>query len=342
MQLYVNGKVQLMVDNKNVAEAKTGHGARKFNYRFQAERGRSYPIKINFAHGSGDAQLNFDIGYNDRVDYQKSISKIKDADVVIFAGGISPSLEGEEMGVDLPGFKRGDRTDIELPKVQLDFLRELKKTGKPIIFINCSGSSIALGEVSQQTSAILQAWYPGQEGGRAVADILFGDYNPSARLPITFYQNIQQLPDFENYGMEGRTYRYFRGEPLYPFGYGLSYSKFEYGKIKTTKRKIRKKGSVDLVIPVTNTSAVDGFETVQLYVKKEDDLKGPVRNLRSVQKVLIPAQATVKVKFTVGEKELRWWNETAGDMIVQNGNYKIEIGKSSMEKDLKKIRLKVR
>ncbi|SDQ98748.1 beta-glucosidase [Chryseobacterium soldanellicola] len=342
LQLYVNGKVQVMVNDKLVKEAKTGHGARKLNHSFQVESGKSYAIKIIFAHGSGDAQLNFDIGYDEAVDYQKSLNKIKDSDIIVFAGGISPLLEGEEMGVDLPGFKRGDRTDINLPEVQLNLLKELHKTGKPIVFINCSGSSIALGKVAKHSSAIIQAWYPGQEGGKAVADVLFGDYNPSARLPITFYKNIDQLPDFENYDMEGRTYRYFRSEPLYPFGYGLSYSNFKYGKIKAEKRKISKGDSVEITIPVTNVSNVNGFETVQLYVKKMDDSKGPIRNLRAVKKVFIKGGETVSVKFTVGEKELKWWSEDVSDMVVQSGDYRIEVGKSSIKKDLKQIRLKVR
>lgn len=342
LQLYVNGKVQVMVNDKLVKEAKTGHGARKLNHSFQGESGKSYHIKIIFAHGSGDAQLNFDIGYNEAVDYQKSLSKIKDVDIIVFAGGISPSLEGEEMGVDLPGFKRGDRTDINLPEVQLNFLKELHKTGKPIVFINCSGSSIALGEVAETSSAIIQAWYPGQEGGKAVADVLFGDYNPSARLPITFYKNIDQLPDFENYDMEGRTYRYLRSEPLYPFGYGLSYSNFKYGKIKAEKRKIKKGNTVDFTIPVSNTGTVDGLETVQLYVRKMDDAEGPIRNLRAVKKVFIKGGETVSVKFTIGEKELKWWSNKEGEMNVQEGKYEIEIGRSSMDRDLNKMILKVR
>lgn len=341
LQLYVNGKVAVMVNDKLVKEAKTGHGARKLNYSFQGESGKSYHIKIIFAHSSGDAQINFDIGYNEDIDYQKSLNKIKDADIIVFAGGISPSLEGEEMGVDLPGFKRGDRTDINLPEVQLNFLKELHKTGKPVVFINCSGSSIALGKAAEYSAAIIQAWYPGQEGGKAVADVLFGDYNPSARLPITFYKNIDQLPDFENYNMEGRTYRYFRGDSLYPFGYGLSYSNFKYGKIKSERRKMKIGDSVAFTIPVTNTSTVDGYETVQLYVKKVNDIQGPIHNLRSLKKVFIKSGETVLVKFKVGDKELKWWSDEQADMTVQKGDYQIEIGKSSRKQDFKSIMLKV-
>lgn len=341
IQLYVNGKIDLKIDGNVVVSTKTGHGAKKVNHNFLVEKGKKYNIEIDFAYHSGDAQLNFDIGYQKKADYQRSVEKIKTADIIVFVGGISPSLEGEEMGVDFPGFKRGDRTNIQLPQTQNDLLNQLSKTGKPVIYINCSGSAIALGDIAEVSTAIIQAWYPGQEGGTAVADVLFGKYNPSGRLPITFYKNDEQLPDFENYDMEGRTYRYLRSQPLFVFGHGLSYSQFSYGKIKADKKKMEMGKSIELTISVTNTSTVDGSETVQLYVKKSDDKSGPNRELRAVKNVFIKAGKTEQVSFTIGYKELKWWNEKLNEMTVQSGEYRIEIGKSSADKDLKSIVLKV-
>lgn len=341
VKLYVNGKIDLKIDGKTVASTKTGHGAKKINHKFLVEKGKKYTIEINFSYHSGDAQLNLDIGYQKKADFQKSVEKIKSADIIVFVGGISPSLEGEEMGVDFPGFKRGDRTNIELPQVQKDLLHQLAKTGKPIIYINCSGSAIALGEIAEISPAIIQVWYPGQEGGIAVADVLFGKYNPSGRLPITFYKNDSQLPDFENYDMEGRTYRYLRSQPLFVFGHGLSYSQFSYGKIKADKKKIQMGEAVELTVSITNKSKIDGSETVQLYVKKSDDNSGPNRELRSVKKVFINAGKTEKVSFILGEKELKWWNEKLNEMTVQPGEYRVEIGKSSDGNALKHIVLQV-
>lgn len=341
IQIYVNGKADLKIDGVLVKSTKTGHGAKKVQHRFYTEKGKTYKIQLDFAHHSGDAQLNFDIGYETKADFTKSVENIKNADVIVFVGGISPSLEGEEMGVDFPGFKRGDRTDIELPKVQKDLLNALSKTGKPIIYVNCSGSAIALGEVASTSHSVIQAWYPGQEGGKAVADVLFGDFNPSGRLPVTFYKDSSQLPDFENYNMEGRTYRYMRTDPLYVFGYGLSYSSFLYGKIKANRKILRKGNTVQLSIPITNTSKKDGNETVQLYVKRTDDKNGPNRDLRAVKTVFIKSGETKPVSFILGEKELKWWNEYSNTMETYPGKYTVEIGKSSKATDLKMIKLKV-
>ena len=190
----------------------------------KVQAGQSYDIELDFEYLRSDAQLNFDLGFKREVDIQKSVEQVKEADIVIFASGISPSLEGEEMGVNLPGFKKGDRTDIELPAVQRELIDALHRAGKKIVLVNCSGSPIGLEPETKKCEAILQAWYPGQQGGTAVAEVLFGDYNPAGRLPVTFYRNVSQLPDFEDYNMVGRTYRYMQDTPLFPFGYGLSYT----------------------------------------------------------------------------------------------------------------------
>ncbi len=194
-------------------------------------------------------------------------------------------LEGEEMPVSDLGFKGGDRTDIQLPAVQRKCLQALKAAGKKIIFVNCSGSAIGLVPETESCDAILQAWYGGESGGQAVADVLFGDYNPSGKLPITFYKDTTQFPGFEDYSMKGRTYRYMTSEPLFPFGYGLSYTSFAIGNAQLNKKKLSKDESVDLTIPVTNTGKRSGTEIVQVYVKKVSDTSGLVKTLKGFERI---------------------------------------------------------
>jgi beta-glucosidase len=308
----------------------------------QVEKGKKYDIQIDFKYVMGDAQLNFDLGFKQPIDNQKSIDNIKNADVIIFAGGISPSLEGEEMGVNLPGFKGGDRTDIELPKVQRDLIAALHKAGKKIIFVNCSGSPIGLENEVENCDAILQAWYPGQAGGKAVADVLFGNYNPAGRLPVTFYKNTAQLPDFENYDMQGRTYRFMQEKPLFPFGYGLSYTSFKYGKPLLTPDKTKGKNNFKLVIPVKNSGKVAGEETVQVYLKKNDDAQGPAKTLRAFRRVAIPAGKTLNVAFELNDKNLEWWDTSTNLMHVTPGTYQLMVGSSSDSNNLTSLTLELK
>jgi beta-glucosidase len=338
---YVNGIVSLLVNGKEVKNIKTGHGSRKFTHSMNVEKGKSYDLQIDFAHNMGDAQLNFDIGFKEAIDIQKSLAKVADANVIIFVGGISPQLEGEEMGVNLPGFRGGDRTDIELPATQRNFIAALKKAGKKVIMVNCSGSPIGLTEEVKNCEAILQAWYPGQAGGQAVAEVLFGDYNPSGRLPVTFYKDTTQLPDFENYDMKGRTYRYLTTTPLFPFGFGLSYTTFKYGNAVLSKTGMKAQDSVILTIPVTNTGKRNGDEIVQLYVHSENDKDGPVKALRGVQRVSVAAGQTVQVTFKLTARELEYWDEFQQEMTTNKGHYNIFVGGSSDNKDLKKIKMRI-
>ena len=253
--------------------------------------------------------------------------EIKDADIVIFAGGISPRLEGEEMPVEVPGFDGGDRTDIEVPAVQRSLMKKLHNQGKKIVFVNFSGGAMGLVPETESCSAILQAWYPGQEGGTAIADVLFGNVNPSGKLPVTFYKSVADLPEVENYDMEGHTYRYFRGEPLFPFGFGLSYSQFEYGDAKIEKGNV--------VIPVTNTGKADGTEVVQLYVQKPDDAEGPNKTLRAFTRVNIASGETVNVKLPLTAETFLWWDPVKADMVPVHGNYCLLYGGNS--RDLKQL-----
>ena len=242
----------------------------------------------------------------------------EDARTVIFCGGISPRLEGEEMPVDVPGFKGGDRTMIELPQDQRDYLAALHRTGRRVVLVLCSGSAIGLVPEQTSTDAILQAWYGGQAGGQAVAEVIFGKVNPSGRLPVTFYKDVSQLPDFEDYNMEGHTYRFFRGEPLYPFGYGLSYSRFAYSKPRFQDGT--------LTVSLTNKSRRDGTETVLVYLSRVGDADGPIRTLRAFQRVSVTAGQTATVRIPLPDRAFEWWDAKSNAMRVMPGQYLVEVG----------------
>ena len=323
-------------------------GERKFRHRIwrttpnrvaiQAEKGKSYNIEVRFSHvHTYNANLAINIVKEHPIDYQETIAQLKGIDKVIFVGGISPALEGEEMPVDIEGFKGGDRTNIELPKVQREFLKALKDAGKHIIFVNCSGSCIALQPETETCEAIVQAWYPGQEGGTAVADVLFGDCNPSGKLPVTFYKNSNQLPDYEDYSMKGRTYRYF-SDALYPFGYGLSYTTFKMGNEKLTAAA---DGTGSLSVDVTNTGNREGTEIVQLYVRDKADTEGPTKSLRGFQRVTLKAGETKTVTIPLTRKTFELWDGITSTMRTKAGNYEVMCGTSSADPNMKKFELTI-
>ena len=249
------------------------------------------------------------------------LEQLKDVDVVIFAGGISPRFEGEEMPVEVPGFKGGDRTSIELPAVQREIIQAIQGAGKKVVLVNFSGSAMGLGPETESCDAILQAWYPGEEGGNALASILLGDVAPSGKLPLTFYRSVDDLPDYEDYSMRGRTYRYFEGAPLFPFGHGLSYTAFEYGNASVKGRK--------LTVPVTNKGSVDADEVVQLYVRNVDDAEGPIKSLRGFKRVNIKAGETLNVSFDLTDNVFLGWSEEKQDMVPVKGNWRLFYGGSS-------------
>lgn len=335
-EIYTYGSGCLRINGEEVKRFRNTHGGRSLDYTLQVKAGVPYDIELDFEYFRSDAQLNFDIGFKQKVNIDASVACVKDADVVVFAGGISPLLEGEEMGVNLPDFRGGDRTDIELPAVQRELIHALHRAGKKIILVNCSGSPIALEPETKNCEAILQAWYPGQAGGTAVADVLFGDYNPGGRLPVTFYRNMSQLPDFEDYNMTGRTYRYMTQQPLFPFGYGLSYTTFEYGNLSLAKEQIKLGEPLKLTVNVTNNGQRDGEEVVQVYLKKQDDAEGPGKTLRAFKRVRIPAGKSVEVAFDLNGKELEWWDAQSNTMWVCAGRYDVMVGKSSQDRDLQR------
>lgn len=340
--VYSFGKGRLLVNQKEAMSFYNSHGGNKQSYALQVEAGKKYDIELQFEYLQSDAQLNFDMGFKKKVDIAQSVNAVRNADVVVFVGGISPSLEGEEMGVDLPGFKKGDRTSIELPEIQRNLLAALHRAGKKVILVNCSGSPVGLVPETETCEAILQAWYPGQQGGRAVADVLFGDYNPAGRLPVTFYRSIEQLPDFEDYNMAGRTYRFMKERPLFPFGYGLSYTTFTYGAATFDKQTVSSEDNLSVVVPVSNTGSRDGEEVVQVYLSKVGDEAGPVKTLRAFKRVSVPAGKTVNVHITLSKKDLEWWNEGTHSIQFCPGEYQVWIGGSSDEKALSKYAIQLK
>ena len=300
-----------------------------------AEKGQQFRIEVRFQTvKTWGASMKIDVARELPIDYQETIAKLKGINKVIFCGGISPALEGEEMPVNIEGFKGGDRTNIELPKVQREFLKALKDAGKQVIFVNCSGSAIALLPETKTCDAILQAWYAGQEGGTAIADVLFGDYNPSGKLPVTFYKSTSQLPDYEDYSMKGRTYRYFT-DALYPFGFGLSYTGFEIGEAAASGTPGA--AGYTLSIPVKNVGKRNGTEIVQLYIRNLADAEGPLKSLRGFARVDVRAGQTTKADITLSQESFEFWDASTNTMRVKPGKYEILYGTSSLDKDLKKF-----
>ena len=299
---------------------------------FEIQAGVPYEIEVEYVRGEGSsATLSALFGRRDLADFTALAKSVRDVDAIIVVGGISAHEEGEG----------GDRDDIELPAVQQRLLRAMHDTGKPVIFVNCSGSAMALATVEDQYDALIQAWYGGQGGAYALADIIFGDYNPSGKLPITFYASTDQLPDFMDYDMKGRTYRYFEGTPLYPFGYGLSYTTFDYGKGSLSSRKIKAGESVKVTVPVTNSGNVDGMEVVQVYVKSLDNPNAPIKSLKGFKKVAIKAGETEKVTIELAPESFEYYDESVDGLSVLPGKYRILYGSSSADKDLKSLELKV-
>ncbi|WP_428741903.1 xylan 1,4-beta-xylosidase [Tenacibaculum sp.] len=329
-QLIVNGETITQYNNWRTLPGRIP---------FKVEAGKTYKIEILFAQSNNwQANLEFDFGKEYDIDFSGLIKKLNGVDTVVFVGGLSTLLEGEEMPVSYPGFKGGDRTNIDLPSVQRKCLRALKDAGKKVIFVNCSGSAIALTPETESCDAILQAWYGGEAGGQAVADVLFGDYNPSGKLPITFYKNSDQLKDFEDYSMQGRTYRYMNNA-LFPFGFGLSYSKFNIGSATLNKTNIKTDESIQLTIPVTNSSKRDGTEIIQVYVHKLNDPDGPLKTLKGFKRVDIKAGKTQNVTIDLPASSFEFYDWNTMGMNVTSGEYEIYYGDSSDAKDLKMTKI---
>ena len=281
-------------------------------------------------------RINYDPNNTD-FDYDAFVKAAEGYETVIFAGGIAPCLEGEDMPVRVPGFRGGDRETIALPEVQKKMIQALKQAGKKIVFVNLSGSAVALTDEAAACDAVVQGWYLGQEAGTAIADVLYGDVNPSGKLPVTFYADDSQLADYESYDMKGRTYRYFDAKPLYPFGHGLSYTDFKISKGKVVKTA---DGSMEFVASVKNTGKRDGATVVQLYVSKDGDAEGPIKTLRGYKRVEVAAGKTAEVRIPMDEETFLWWNPETGRMNPMHGNYVLHYGETSDAEGLKTIDFK--
>ena len=329
--LRVNGKVV----EKAEGGMRRGFGfGRKVEYKsFPVKAGETYDIVIEYGHDHGQfALLRGDICERILVDFTDLAKEVSAADAIIIIGGISAQMEGEG----------GDKADINLPKVQQMLLKAMHATGRPVVFVNCSGSAIAFGGIEDQYDALLQAWYAGQGGAKALAEVLFGDYNPGGKLPVTFYASNDDLPDFLDYRMENRTYRYFRGKALYPFGYGLSYTTFSIGKGQLSASTMNKDGKVTLTVPVTNTGKREGTETVQVYVKALDYPDAPIKSLKGFQKLSLKAGETATATITLDGEAFEYYDESIDELSTRPGRYQILYGNSSQEKDLKMISLFVK
>ena len=321
--------------NGEVYEESQGGARRGFGFRrgveyksFNVVEGQTYDIVIEYKRGTGNfAMLNADICERRLIEFDEVAKDVADADVIIVIGGISAQLEGEG----------GDKADIELPEVQQRLIRAMKATGKPVVVVNCSGSAIAFGSVKGQYDALLQAWYPGQGGSQALAEVIFGDYNPGGKLPVTFYESTNDLPDFLDYSMENRTYRYFRGVPQYAFGYGLSYTTFEVGKGKISKKSMDADGSVTVTVPVTNTGDREGTETVQVYVKALDYADASIKDLKGFAKLNLKPGETGKVEIVLNGESFQYYDPSIDELSTKPGRYQILYGTSSLDKDLKTI-----
>lgn len=339
-RFQLDGEVVLKINGEQVAQKVYVKNPTDL-YTLQAKAGKEYRIEILFKQRNERATLDFDLGKEVSIDLNQVVQKVMNADVILFAGGISPNLEGEEMPVEVPGFKGGDRTDIELPAIQRNLLKALKQAGKKVIFINYSGSAIGLVPETNTCEAILQAWYPGQAGGTAIAEVLWGDYNPSGRLPVTFYKDVNQLPDFEDYSMKGRTYRYMQQLPLFPFGHGLSYTDFAYGEAKLSKNTIGKDENVTLTIPVSNVGQRDGDEVVQVYLRCPADKEGPQYTLRAFKRVHIPAGKTETVVIPLTRESFEWFDTATNTIRPVAGTYELLYGGTSDRNQLKMIPMSI-
>ncbi|MCM1078424.1 MAG: glycoside hydrolase family 3 C-terminal domain-containing protein [Bacteroidales bacterium] len=308
---------------------RTAHGMQSVNKDINVVAGRNYDIQVDYLQVSGMAHFEFDVYHKLELSQDEILAQTADADVVVFAGGISPRLEGEEMKVSAYGFKGGDRTDIQLPQCQRDLIKAIHDSGKRIVYVNCSGSAVALVPETENCDAILQAWYPGERGGDAVADVLFGDYNPSGKLPVTFYRSVDDLPDFLDYRMDNRTYRYFQGSPLWHFGYGLSYTQFRFSKPRYKDGK--------MFVTVENAGDRDGEEVVQIYIKRIGDTDGPIKTLKAFRRISVEAGQKTDVVMDLPRDAFECWDKESNTMRVIPGKYNVMVGNSSRSEDLQSL-----
>jgi beta-glucosidase len=325
----VDDGVRVYLDGKLIVEDWTDHAPATVTGEVMLEAGKSYDIKMEYYESKigAVARLAWQPPVvNTGSPYAEAVDAAKQADAVVMVLGLSSRLEGEEMNVPEPGFLGGDRVSIDLPARQQRLLEAVASTGKPVVLVLLSGSALAVNWANEHVAAIVQAWYPGEEGGAAIAEVLFGDYNPAGRLPVTFYKSVDQLPAFDNYQMDGRTYRFFKGEPLYPFGYGLSYTRFKYSAFAVSSARIAATENVTVSATVENAGTREGDEVVQVYVTDlAASVRVPIRSLAGVERVhLKPGERRI-VKFTLEPRQLAVITDD-GRTVVEPGQFKVTIG----------------
>jgi beta-glucosidase len=293
--------------------------------------GQPYDVRIDYTPGfrAAQAQLLWATPGQAQVEREQALASATDVDVIVACLGLSSELEGEEMSVHAAGFEGGDRTRIELPQPQADLLKLLYGLHKPVVLVLTTGSAIAIPWAAEKLPAILVAWYPGEQGGAALADVLFGDANPGGRLPVTFYRATEDLPPFEDYAMAGRTYRYFGGWPLYPFGHGLSYTRFTYSNLVIEPDTMAPDGQVTVSVDITNVGKTAGDEVVQLYVRyPSSSVPRPMQELKGFERVRLAVGETRTVRFRLSARQLAYWD--AG-WQVEEGAVQIAVGPSSAD-----------
>jgi beta-glucosidase len=323
--IRADGFARMTLDGKSVAQQFRTHGVEAKVGRVHLEKGQKVKLTVNYGNASGQPRAELIWAKATNAPSLEAIAAARNADVVIAAVGITSQLEGEEMQVNEPGFLGGDRTSIDLPEPEEALIEAVGATGKPLVVVLMNGSALSVNWASEHASAILEAWYSGEEGGAAIAETLSGKNNPAGRLPVTFYKDTRQLPHFENYSMEGRTYRYFRGKPLYPFGYGLSYTTFSYSDLTLPQAAVNAGDRVNADVVVTNTGKAAGDEVVQLYLKFPPVKGAPLVALRGFQRIHLEPGASQKVHFELKNRDLSMVTDD-GHPIIAGGDYTINIG----------------
>ena len=321
-----NGFSRISIDGRPAVMSYGGHGGEAKLGRVHLEKGEKVALKITFGKNGGGAPV-FQLLWAkvNNTPSPAAVAAAKNADVVIAVVGITSQLEGEEMPVNEPGFLGGDRTSLDLPEPELALVQAVAATGKPLVVVLMNGSALSVNWIQQHANAVLEAWYSGEEGGTAIADTLSGSNNPAGRLPVTFYKDVSQLPNFEDYSMENRTYRYFHGKPLYPFGYGLSYTTFGYSGLTLPTASVAAGNPVDASVTVKNTGKVAGDEVVQCYLKFPPVAGAPQVALRGFQRIHLDPGASQTVHFQLNPRDLSMVTED-GHPIVAAGNYTLSIG----------------
>jgi beta-glucosidase len=319
-RLYVDGK--LLVDMWADGPQRTA------TKEVTLERGRSYDLRMEYYQNTREAVAKLVWSYPKLAErmIEEAVKATRESDASVLVLGISAGLEGEEMPVTVEGFRGGDRTDLSLPKPQDALLKAVVAIGKPVAVVLLSGSALAVNWANDNAPAILAAWYPGGEGGTAIADVLFGDYNPAGRLPVTFYKSVDQLPPFTDYNMQGRTYRYFKGEPLYPFGFGLSYTKFEYSNLRLESKSVKTGDPITVSVDVMNAGDREGDEVVQLYLTDvAASAPVPIRTLVGFDRISLRPPEKRTVTFTITPRQMSLIDDS-GKRVIEPGEFSISIG----------------